>query len=825
MCSPSVAKAPARFWSALSVASALFCHAGEAAQVDVTYVSGSDYNNPASWSPQVVPNNGNGGDTYRVTIGAVRDSFGPTSPISNLDVQVDALTLRDSGARLTVEDHLFRSAATSNDASLVLSPFNPADFYGGIEVRAFRVDGKYAAANLGFLANYNPATETLESGGYTISSFDASYQAILSFNGARIVTNSATIKFSGAGSKITDEFGADALAPLAVNNGLLIMEGSFNTAGSFTNNGELRLAGFLPFDVSAVFNVTGRLTNFDSRTKTLAGGTFLVGTTDNPRFKLMFTGANIVTNSSTLSVSRDRTSPVPTLIDEHGADGLRNLANNTAAGTLTFNGDFSTAAPVFTNAGYLLLIYGFTMPSGGKFVQSDGTLVVSQYGYDGTGFGKLDTQGGSILLNGGLLIEAGTLLGDTKSNALISPGDDTKRYTPLMLFDGNLELGSSSVLRFDLVGNSRGSGAQFGRFGQPPPYGYDAIDCTKNVTLGGELQVTLSTMTANGLRFAPGPDDTYLLVRAQAPIAGSFTNVANGQRLNTRDGGGSFVVNYGANSALDPTGVVLSAFLPNTSPAVLRNISTRGLVGSGERVLIGGFIITGSDSKPVIVRAIGPSLRASRVTTALDDPVLTLYDKDGAPIAWNDDWQQSAQRSAIQGSGVPPTDAREAAVVATLSAGNYTAVAEGKNGATGTCLVEVYDLNTGTQSQLANISTRGYAKSGDNALIGGVIVGGGSESTDILARALGPSLGAVGVTEPLEDPFLVVYNGQGIAVMNNGDWQQSPQRNAIETSGLAPTDTREAAALATLPPGAYTAVVGDTQGKSGVGVVEFYRLK
>jgi hypothetical protein len=359
----------------------------------------------------------------------------------------------------------------------------------------------------------------------------------------------------------------------------------------------------------------------------------------------------------------------------------------------------------------------------------------------------------------------------------------------------------------------------------PPPYGYDAIDCTKNVTLGGELHVTLSTATANGARFTPPAADTYLLLKAQSPIAGSFTNVANGQRLNTRDGGGSFVVNYGASSAFDPTGVVLSAFQPNTNPAILRNISTRGLVGTGPRVLIGGFIITGSEPKPMIVRAIGPSLRASGVTTALDDPVLTLCDRNGVPIASNDDWQQSAQRSAIEGSGISPSDSREAAVVATLPAGNYTAVVEGKNGATGTCLVEVYDLNTGARSLSANISTRGFADTGDNALIGGIIVGGGSGSTDILVRGLGPSLINAGIAEPLEDPGLTLHDGNGNQIMSNDDWQQSAQRLAIEATGIAPGDVHEAAILATLVPGSYTAVISPARGKSGPGLVEFYRLK
>jgi hypothetical protein len=152
-------------------------------------------------------------------------------------------------------------------------------------------------------------------------------------------------------------------------------------------------------------------------------------------------------------------------------------------------------------------------------------------------------------------------------------------------------------------------------------------------------------------------------------------------------------------------------------------------------------------------------------------------------------------------------------------------VVEGKNGAAGICLVEIYDLNTGAQSQLANISTRGFADAGDKALIGGMIVGGGSASTDVLVRALGPSLLQAGVSEALEDPYLTLYNANGGVVTSNDDWPQSPQRAAIEASGIPPRDPHEAAVFATLVPGSYTAVVGPARGKSGLGLVEFYRLK
>ena len=268
---------------------------------------------------------------------------------------------------------------------------------------------------------------------------------------------------------------------------------------------------------------------------------------------------------------------------------------------------------------------------------------------------------------------------------------------------------------------------------------------------------------------------------------------------------------------------MLSDFQPNTSPAVLLNVSTRGQVGSGERVMIGGFIITGSEPKPVILRGIGPSLRSSSVRAVLDDPILSLHDQSGATIASNDDWQQSPQRTAIQGTGIAPSDPREPAIVATLAPGNYTAVLEGKNNAVGVCLVEVYDLNAGAQSQLANMSTRGYVDTGDNVLIGGLIVGGGTGSTDILVRALGPSLSKAGVTGAMDDPSLGIYTANGTSMGYNDDW--TVNRATIQATGLAPSDDRESAYLLTVSPGAYTAVVAPARGKSGIGLVEFYRLR
>ena len=154
--------------------------------------------------------------------------------------------------------------------------------------------------------------------------------------------------------------------------------------------------------------------------------------------------------------------------------------------------------------------------------------------------------------------------------------------------------------------------------------------------------------------------------------------------------------------------------------------------------------------------------------------------------------------------------------------GIYTAIVYGKDNGTGIGLVEVYDLDDpNAATYLANISTRGFVQTGDNAMIGGFIIGEGAEMGEVVVRAIGPSL--TGVTDALQDPTLSVYNAQGFLVRLNDDWQDT-NATAISDTGLAPSDPRESAILAALPPGAYTALVQGKGGTSGIGLVEVYYL-
>jgi hypothetical protein len=159
-------------------------------------------------------------------------------------------------------------------------------------------------------------------------------------------------------------------------------------------------------------------------------------------------------------------------------------------------------------------------------------------------------------------------------------------------------------------------------------------------------------------------------------------------------------------------------------------------------------------------------------------------------------------------------------MIVTLAPGQYTAIVQGAGG--GTALVEVYDLDGNTATRVANISTRGDVGTGDNVMIAGAILGG-THPTEVLVRALGPSLTASGVTGALQDPSLTLHNANGFLVGSNEDWKDN-QQTEIKSTDAAPTDDREAAILTVLQPGAYTAVVHGKNNTTGVALVEFYSL-
>jgi hypothetical protein len=246
-------------------------------------------------------------------------------------------------------------------------------------------------------------------------------------------------------------------------------------------------------------------------------------------------------------------------------------------------------------------------------------------------------------------------------------------------------------------------------------------------------------------------------------------------------------------------------------------------VGTDAHVMIGGFIVQNA-SKPVLVRALGPSLTANGVAGALADPVLELHDGSGNTIATNNNWKDdAAQAQQISATGIAPTNDKESAIYRTLAAGNYTAVVSGNNGVTGIGLVEVYDLAQ-TSGKVANISTRAVVGTAEDVLIGGFIVTG-PQSVRTMVRAIGPSLRS-SIPDALSDPMLELHDANGGLLASNDDWQNTDGSSAIavEGSGIAPRDSKESAVIAEVQPGNFTAVVRGKNNATGVGLVEVYDI-
>lgn len=252
-------------------------------------------------------------------------------------------------------------------------------------------------------------------------------------------------------------------------------------------------------------------------------------------------------------------------------------------------------------------------------------------------------------------------------------------------------------------------------------------------------------------------------------------------------------------------------------------------VDTGDNAGIGGFYITGNVPKRVVVRALGPSLTSFGFPSSalLPDPILELHGPGNFGTITNNNWKDN-QQAQIQADGLAPSNDLESAIDATLPPGIYSAVVRGNagTGQSGIAVVEVYDINTSTDSKLANISTRALVGTGNDVVIAGFILGNKSGDDHIVIRGLGPSLSSFGVPNPLQDPRLELRDRDGNLVRTNNDWQDdSAQAAQVTAAGLAPSNPKESAIAATLPPGLYTAVLTGTNNGTGVGLVEIYDLR
>jgi hypothetical protein len=332
----------------------------------------------------------------------------------------------------------------------------------------------------------------------------------------------------------------------------------------------------------------------------------------------------------------------------------------------------------------------------------------------------------------------------------------------------------------------------------------------KTISFGIDRDLAAIHAAGNSADLLAGADISAVIDAGQT-LYGAFGNQL-GKSFVSTDG-------YGLVDARAAVRAILGQ--GGTAAGIPLNLSTRGTVGTGDDVLIGGLIIEGSAAKKVIIRALGPSLP---VAGTLPDPTLELHDANGNTLAMDNDWQDDPDQAAKIQATIPPSNPKESALVELLFPGGYTAIVRGAANATGIALVEAYDLDSQpAPSRLANIATRGIVQTGDNVMIAGFILN--NNPANIIVRAIGPSLAAAGVPGALNDPALEIRDSQGNLIGANDNWQQNAfQAVQIQGTGLPPSSPLESAINTTLNGGSYTAIVRGARGTTGVALVEVYAL-
>ncbi len=328
---------------------------------------------------------------------------------------------------------------------------------------------------------------------------------------------------------------------------------------------------------------------------------------------------------------------------------------------------------------------------------------------------------------------------------------------------------------------------------------------------------TWTTLAGAGAVTSSGGDTTRLATTTVAPnYRVTLTALA------TYDTRGSAGLSGIGNAA------AATAAVGSSGTARLVNIATRVAVGGSAGTPIPGFVLTGNGTKSMLVRAVGPSLAAFGVTGVLADPRFSLVGAT-ATVASNDNWLAAdAGTMAGVGAFALTGGSKDAALVATLPAGAYTAPVTATDGGSGVALLEVYDASSGSSVNVINASTRAYVGTGDSVLIPGFVISG-SGALKLLIRAVGPTLGSFGVTDALADPTITLYRGTTV-LASNDNWASSANPLEISTAAGAvgafalPSGSKDAALVATLPAGSYTAIVSGAGNTTGTALVELYVL-
>jgi hypothetical protein len=358
----------------------------------------------------------------------------------------------------------------------------------------------------------------------------------------------------------------------------------------------------------------------------------------------------------------------------------------------------------------------------------------------------------------------------------------------------------------------------------PPTDQYASVggSATFSVTASGSGTLTYQ-WNFNGSAIGGATGSSYTVTNAQASNSGQYTVTVTNANGSVTSGVGNLYVNTGS------------------SGARLINIATRALVGTGANVLIPGFVIGGSGSETVLIRADGPALTAFGVTGALAQPSMVLTAQaTGATLATNTGWGTNTNPTpaqiasvAVQVGAFPlASGSADCAVIVTLQPGAYTVQVSGVGNTTGVALAEVYEVAYTGTARLVNIATRAQVGTGGNILIPGFVIGG-SGVEQLLVRADGPALTAFGVAGALAQPSLTVTaQATGSTIGSNTGWgtNTSPTPSqiasiAVSVGAFALTSgSADSALVVNLQPGAYTMQISGVGGTTGVGLAEVYEV-
>ena len=647
------------------------------------------------------------------------------------------------------------------------------------------------------------------SSGDTIN-FAPCLTAVTLTSGELVITKNLTIIGPGAG-RLTVQRSTDApgffrifhiptstvtvsISGLTISNGSVV--GEELLGGSDGNGGGIRSSGVLT------------LTDCTISVNQASGYNYIGGS-----------GGGVLNENGTMTITR---CTISNNSAQQGSNPTQ-CAFSSGGGILNYSGGFLTITNS-TISGNSCFASSFVCQgaTAGGGIENRGSMTVTNCTISGNSLGGQANAGGGIDNSGNLQITSSTIVHNSASANLSAVGRGGGIY-------------SSAPTRTDssiIALNTAPTGPDFTGGGGLQSLGYNII--------GNNADAVISSQPTDQIGTPAAPIDPLL-----GPLADN-----GGPTLTHALQAGSPAINRGDPAAppqdqrgYGRAGVPdVGAFeYGGVAPATLGNVSTRAFVQTGDNVVIGGFIVQGTQTKRLIIRAIGPELTQYGVPNALANPKLELHDCTGALIASNDNWQFTIiggiithdQGLEIRNSGHAPGNPLESAIIADLPPGNYTAIVRGVNNMTGVALVEAYDLSPGTSSILANISTRSFVQTGDNVMIGGFIIQG-TQPKRVIIRAIGPELSAPPFNIPnvLANPTLELHDSTGALIASNDNWQftiiggiiTSDQGVEIRNSGHAPGNPLESAIIADLPPGNYTAIVRGVNNSTGVALAEVYDL-